>query len=400
MNLTFSKEDLEFQSQAQAFIDKHWPKSARAGRDGRQRFTPRSGAEQKWFSALVAAGWSVPNWPEVHGGTQWTATQKYIWERATSEANCPQMSPFGARMLAPVLYTWGTPEQQQKFLPPIREAKVHWCQGYSEAGAGSDLAALSTTAVRDGNDYIVEGSKTWTTGAHIADWIFCLVRTDSKRKKRQEGISFLLIDMKSKGISVRPIITLGQHHNINQVTLDQVRVPASQLVGEENKGWTYAKGLLAHERTGIAGVARSRMAIKRLREVAQNTSQDAGTLADDEAFRYKLHNLEIDLMALEITELRVLAQLSQGETPGPESSILKIKGTEISQQISELAVEAHGYYALPYTADPDFLDNEGPIGPDTAEAATSAFLMGRASSIFGGSNEIQRNIIAKAVLGL
>jgi hypothetical protein len=273
-----------------------------------------------------------------------------------------------------------------------------WCQGYSEPGAGSDLASLSTRAIRDGDDYVVNGTKIWTTGAHVADWMFCLVRTDTSGKK-QEGISFLLIDMTSPGITVNPIHLLGGIHSVNEVELKDVRVPAKNLVGEENKGWTYAKGLLTHERTGIAGVARSQTQLQRLRRIAGDTETDGGSLWDDADFRRRVHELEVELEALSMTELRVLAQVEQGGAPGPESSILKIRGTEISQAISMLQVEAFGYYGMAYP-DHSLIDNEGPIGHPEVLPVMKGMLYGRASTIFGGSNEIQKNIISKAVLGL
>ena len=359
----------------------------------------RSADEQHWFDALVARGWSVPHWPVEFGGTGWSATQHYIWDRETARAGCPQMSAFGARMLAPVLYTWGTPEQRARHLPPIREARITWCQGYSEPGAGSDLAALTTRAVRDGDHYVVNGAKTWTSGAHHADWMFCLVRTDAGARKKQEGISFLLIDMKSAGIEVHPILILGEQHTVNSVTLTDVRVPVGNRIGEENRGWTYAKGLLTHERTGIAGVARSQKQIEELKRIGAETRVDGGCLLDDPAFRRAVDEVSIELLALEMTELRTLATVEEGGAPGPESSILKIRGTEISQRIATLQIEAFGYYGLPYP-EQTLQDNEGPIGPEFAVPAMKGMLFGRASSIFGGSNEIQKNIISKAVLGL
>lgn len=399
MNLEFSEADRAFQTEVRVFINKHWPESVHETAAGHSRFVPRTEDANRWFQALVEAGWSVPSWPEKHGGCNWTATQTYIWDKELAEAGCPQMSPFGARMLAPVLYTWGTEEQQTRFLPSIREAKIQWCQGYSEADAGSDLAALRTKAEKVGEYYLVNGAKAWTTGAHTADWMFCLVRTSADVDKRQLGISFLLINMRSEGIRVEPIVTLGGLHSVNTVTLADVRVPVDQRIGEEGKGWTYAKSLLTHERTGIAGVARSRAELARLRRIAAETTQDTTVLAEDKSFQSKVDALEIELMALEITELRVLAQVAQSASPGPESSILKIKGTEIAQRLSALVVEAHGYYSIPYP-ETRYLDNEGPVGPQDATASMSGFLMGRASSIFGGSNEIQRNIVAKSVLGL
>ncbi len=401
MNLEFETQDLEFRLEVRRFIDAFWPVGVRAvGVDVIGEETgPRTAAQQRWFTALVERGWSVPHWPEAHGGTGWTPTQHYIWDRETARAGCPAMSPFGARMLAPVLYTWGNAQQQAAHLPGIRDASVTWCQGYSEPGAGSDLAALSTRAVRDGDHYVVNGSKTWTSGAHYADWMFCLVRTDAAARRRQEGISFLLIDMRSPGIEVHPILILGAQHTVNSVTFTDVRVPLANRVGEENKGWTYAKGLLAHERTGIAGVASSQGQIARLKEIASTTSVDGGTLLAQPMLKRKIDEVEIELMALEITELRTLATVAAGGAPGPESSILKIRGTEIAQRIADLQIEVLGYLGMPYP-DPKLIGNEGPIGHADAVPLLRGMLYGRAASIFGGSNEIQRNIIAKAVLGL
>lgn len=397
MDLKFSPEDAAFQQEVREFLADAWPESVRSLRNPLHE--EETEAERRYFEKLVEKGWSVPSWPVEHGGTGWTPTQKYIWDRESATAGTPTMSPFGTSMLAPVIYTWGSPEQQQTYLPPIRENRVQWCQGYSEPGAGSDLAALKTSAVRDGDHYVVNGSKIWTSNAHNADWIFCLVRTDSSGPKKQNGISFLLIDMKSPGIEVHPILILGNLHSVNTVTLTDVRVPVGNLVGEENKGWTYAKGLLTHERTGIAQVANSKANMARLKRIARDTDAGGAPLWDDPAFRHRVLSVEVELAALEMTELRTLATVERGGAPGPESSILKIKGTEIAQAIQELLVEVHGYYSLPYP-DAQLLNNEGPIGPDTVFPSQRAFFYGRASSIFGGSNEIQRNIISKAVLGL
>jgi alkylation response protein AidB-like acyl-CoA dehydrogenase len=399
MDLQLRAADLEFQAQVCAFIDRHWPVAVRSALPLRDFGAVTNAAERDWFDALVRQGWSVPHWPVEHGGTGWSPTQHYIWDRETARVGAPQMSPFGARMLAPVLYTWGTAAQQAEHLPPIREARIQWCQGYSEPGAGSDLAALSTRAVRDGDHYIVDGEKTWTSGAHHADWMFCLVRTDPSAPTRQQGISFLLIDMRTPGIEVRPIPILGDIHSVNSVMLTSVKVPVGNRIGEENRGWTYAKDLLTHERSGIAGVARSQAMLECLRRQAAETTVDGARLSDDVGFTRRIDELAIDLMALEITELRTLACVEAGAAPGPESSILKIRGTEIAQRLADLTIEANGYYALPYP-DQRLLDNEGPVGPEAAVAAMRGMLYGRAASIFGGSNEIQKNIISKAVLGL
>jgi alkylation response protein AidB-like acyl-CoA dehydrogenase len=304
--------------------------------------------------------------------------------------------PFGLAMVGPVIYTFGTPEQKAHFLPRILSGEDWWCQGYSEPGSGSDLASLRTRAVREGDHYIVNGQKTWTTLAQYADWIFCLVRTDPN-VKQQEGISFLLIDMKTPGITVKPIIVLDGAHEVNEVFFDNVKVPVENRIGEENKGWTYAKFLLVNERSGIAGVARSKKAIERLKEIARAETLDGKPLIKTDEFSNKVAQLEIDLTALEYTELRTLARESKGQMAGPESSILKIKGTEVQQRITELTLEAVGYYGYP---DDRKLGGNEYIGPDYALGSAGRYFNMRKASIYGGSNEIQRNIIAKAVLGL
>ncbi|MDF2901832.1 MAG: pimeloyl-CoA dehydrogenase large subunit, partial [Phenylobacterium sp.] len=355
-----------------------------------------------WHRILAKKGWSAPSWPKEFGGTDWTPTQKYIWSEEQARADTIGILPFGVSMLAPVIYTFGTQEQKEKFLPGIRDGQVWWCQGYSEPGAGSDLASLKTKAERitgdDGKEYyIVNGQKTWTTLGQHADWGFFLVRTDPNSKP-QAGISFLLIDMKSPGIEVRRITTLEGGHEVNDVFLDNVKVPVENRIFHENQGWTCAKALLAHERSGIAGVARSKRGLERVREIATTERSDTGgPLLADPFFKRKVAELEIDLTALEFTELRTLAGESSGKGPGPESSILKIKGTEIQQRLNELALEAVGHYGAPYLRD---LGHNANIGPDYAEGLAGDYFNGRKTSIYGGSNEIQRNIIAKMVLGL
>ena len=401
MDLDFRAEDLAFQEEARSFIDTHWPVSLRTPRGVNSEYGKElPSTVRRWFDALIARGWSAPHWPVEHGGTDWSPTQHYIWDRETARAGAPNAAPFGMTMLAPVLWTWGTPEQQANFLPKIREHQMSWCQGYSEPGAGSDLASLATRAVRDGDHYVVNGTKIWTSGAHAADWMFCLVRTDPKPKKKQEGISFLLIDMKTPGINVTPILILGNQHTVNSVTLTDVRVPVTNLVGEQDRGWTYAKALLTHERTGIAGVARTQAEIIKLRKLANDTQADGACLIDDALFRTKLEEVEVLCLALEMTELRTLAAVESGKAPGPESSLLKIRGTELQQRVSDLQMEALGSYVAPYVDPAREGDNELPIGPAQALPALRGMLYGRAATIFGGSNEIQRNIIAKAVLGL
>jgi alkylation response protein AidB-like acyl-CoA dehydrogenase len=302
-------------------------------------------------------------------------------------------------MVGPVIYTFGTPEQKAKFLPRILSGEDWWCQGYSEPGSGSDLASLRTKAVQDGDHYVVNGQKTWTTMAQYADWGFFLVRTNADAKQ-QEGISFLLVDMKTPGIEVRPIITLGGEHEVNEVWLEDVRVPVENRVYEENKGWTCAKFLLAHERSGIAGVAASKRGVEKIKEIAKTEMDDDRPLLTNPFFRRKVAELEMDLTALEYTELRTLAGEAQGKGPGPESSLLKIKGSEIQQRITELTLEAAGHYGAPYFRGFGEGDNEHPIGPEYANRSAPVYFNVRKTTIYGGSNEIQRNIIAKMVLGL
>ncbi len=390
MDMSFSAEDLEFRDEIKAFVDLHYPASVRKN--------PSETDTGNWHEAVYKKGWAAVNWPTEYGGTGWTATQKYFWDRETANAGCPAVSPFGINMLAPILIAYGTTAQKQQHLPKILSGERRWCQGYSEPGSGSDLASLSTKAIREGDNYLVNGAKTWTSDAHNADWIFCLVRTDSTGVK-QQGITFLLIDMNTPGISVSPILTLGGRHVVNSVTFEDVKVPVSNRVGEENQGWTYAKGLLTHERTGLAGVARSQAALTRLKRICAEQLSDGASLIEDTAFKAKLADIEIQLMALEMTELRTLATVANGKAPGPESSILKIKGTEIQQRLSEIAIEATAYYALPFPESGEGM-NEPAVGPDYAQETSMNYMSQRVATIYGGSSEVQRNIIAKAVLGL
>jgi alkylation response protein AidB-like acyl-CoA dehydrogenase len=398
MNLDFSPEDLAFRDEVRVFIDENYPAHLKGKRVNEDSFQKED--YTAWHRILAKKGWIAPSWPKEFGGTDWTPTQKYIWSEEQARADTLAILPFGISMVAPVIYTFGTPEQKARFLPPTYNGDIWWCQGYSEPGAGSDLASLRTRAVREGDYYIVNGQKTWTTLAQNADWGFFLVRTDPDVKP-QAGISFLLIDMKSPGVSVRPIITLGGEHEVNDVFLDNVKVPVDQRIFEENQGWTAAKFLLANERSGIAAVARSRRGIERVRDIASTElGDDSAPLLKDPLFKRKVAELEIDLMALEYTELRTLAAESAGKGPGPESSLLKIKGTEIQQRVNELALEAAGHYGAPYFRGFPEGDNRYPIGPDYAHDTAPTYFNGRKTSIYGGSNEIQRNIIAKMVLGL
>jgi alkylation response protein AidB-like acyl-CoA dehydrogenase len=397
VQLEFSPEEIAFQQEVRTFIAENYPENLRSVQDEGHDLSKEDFLS--WHRALAKKGWIAPAWPVEYGGTGWTPTQRFIWSEELAHADCVGTMPFGLSMVGPVIYTFGTPEQKARFLPGILSGDDWWCQGYSEPGAGSDLASLRTKAVRDGDHYIVNGQKTWTTMAQYADWGFFLVRTDNEAKA-QEGISFLLIDMKSPGVTVRPIITLGGEHEVNEVWLEDVRVPVDQRVYEENKGWTCAKFLLAHERTGIAAVARSKRGVEKIKTIARTEMDGDKPLIANAFFKRKISELEIDLTALEFTELRSLAGVAAGKGPGPESSLLKIKGSEIQQRITELALEAVGHYGAPYFRGFGEGDNEHPIGPDYAHRAAPTYFNARKTTIYGGSNEIQRNIIAKMVLGI
>jgi alkylation response protein AidB-like acyl-CoA dehydrogenase len=355
----------------------------------------------RWQKILHKQGWMAPNWPVEYGGTGWTPTQKYIFAMEMGLVGAPEPVAFGVKMVAPVILAYGNEEQKKRFLPDILESNVWWCQGYSEPNAGSDLASLKTSAVRQGDHYVVNGTKTWNTYGQYADWIFCLVRTDTTAKK-QEGISFLLIDMHSPGITVNPIVLIDGEAEVNEVVFDNVQVPVENLIGEENQGWTYAKVLLTHERTNIARVPASKRKLKQLRTLAaQRDDGNGGTLLQDPVFAAKLAAMEIEVLALEYAELRALAAVSVGKAPGPESSILKIVGTEAAQRIDELFVEVAGYEGLPFVPEEFIGDFTGErISEGNLASTAITYFNHRKLSIFGGSNEIQRNIISKAVLGL
>lgn len=384
MDIDLSPEDQAFADEVAEFLETN---AYQAGSD-------YNAWRLDWFDkARDKGGWDVPKWPVEFGGPGWSPTQHYIWEKATAEVNLPWDLPFGLSMLAPVLMNYASPEQQQRFLPDIRARKTNWCQGYSEPGAGSDLANLKTKAQlnAEGTHYIVNGTKIWTTLAHIADWIFCLTRTSDTGKK-QEGITFLLIPMKQPGIEVKPIITLGGSHTVNMVHFTDVEVPVDNRVGEQDKGWTYAKGLLQHERTGLAGISKSIVALEKLKEQAGSVAVGNASLIDDPGYATKVASLEIELMATEFTELRSLSSAANNRDPGPESSILKLKGTEIQQRIAKLTVEAGGIYASAWG---------GPrVGPKFANSGMSSYLSSRAYTIYGGASEVQKDVIAKNVLGI
>ena len=390
MDIALAAEDLAFRDEVRNFLDTEFDAEMQAHLKSRG-----SKGMVEWQKKLYAKGWVAPNWPVEHGGTGWTATQKYIWESERSLRGIPDVVPFGLVMVANVIMAFGTDEQKEYFLPRILQSEDWWCQGYSEPGSGSDLASLKTKAERDGDDYIINGAKIWTTYAQHADWIFCLVRTDNSGKK-QEGITFILVDMKSEGIKVNPIIGIDNEHNLNEVEFNNVRVPAKNVVGEVGKGWTVAKALLAHERTGIAGVADIKRNMRLIKEAAAAEMNGGQRLIDDAGFQQRMADIEVELMALEFTELRTLATMAAGGFPGPESSLLKIKGTELQQATQELRMELAAYYqgVLPTDMDPEVL------GHKFGSEARRSFMYGRAATIYGGSNEVQKNIISKYVLGL
>lgn len=403
MNLAFTEQDLAFQQEVRSWIEANLSAEMREVQERSPTGHLSKAMQIEWQQRLAKKGWSVPNWPEELGGPNWTPSEKYIFDLEMSRAGAPRMLPFGVTMVAPVIMKFGSEEQKQKYLPDIHDSKVWWCQGYSEPGSGSDLASLNTQARREGDHYIVNGTKTWTTLAQHADWIFCLVRT-SKEDRPQQGISFLLIDMKSQGITVDPIVTIDRpakgYQEINTVFFENVKVPAENLVGEEGKGWTYAKYLLEFER-GNAYAPGLQASLNRIRAYAAENVWDGGPLLDDRAFRRRLDETEIAVRAMEFTELRILGALAAGQNVGPESSMLKCRGTELQQQVTELALESVGQQGMPFLhppPEPGF--NEDPVFDWESHKAPPRYFNMRKSSIYAGSNEVQRNIMAKLVLGL
>jgi alkylation response protein AidB-like acyl-CoA dehydrogenase len=393
MDLNYSPEELAFRDEVRGWLDANLPA------DIRDKVTQYKGLSKddilRWHRILAAKGWAVPHWPVEWGGTGWNTTQRYLYEEQFGLAGAPALPPFGPSMCASVLLKFGTPQQKERFLPRIREGQDFWVQGYSEPGAGSDLAALKTRAVRDGDVYRVTGQKIWTTLGHFGDWIFCLVRTDATAEKRQEGISFLLIDMQTPGITVRPLILMDGGHEVNEVFFDDVVVPVQNLVHEENRGWTVAKYLLGHERMGSGNVGGSRRELAALKALARREQKDGKPLMADPRFRDRLSRVEIELDALELTSMRFLDKMRRsGQPPGADVSMLKIRGTEVQQMITELMMQAAGPTAQLFQA-----EEGGAIDHVTSRLAPRYFNY-RKASIYAGSNEIQRNIIAKMTLGL
>jgi len=399
MHLEYSAEENAFREDVRSYLAENLDKEvARKVKEGANLTRDEMVA---WHKLLQDRNWLAHSWPKAFGGSQFTPVEKHIFEEERVAAGGPIIVPFGVNMLGPVILAFGSDEQKQTVLPRILSGEDWWCQGYSEPGSGSDLASLKTTAVRDGDHYVVNGQKTWTTLGQHANKIFSLVRT-SKEGKPQEGISFLLMDMDAPGVSIRPIRTLDGGAEINEVFFDDVRVPVENLVGEENKGWTYAKYLLMHERVGIGGVPEAKDELKKLTQIASETvNEDGDLLIDDPQFALKMAQTEIELMAMELTNLRILYDAQAGGAPGVESSLIKIKGTQIRQELTDLTRRAFGPYAVPYT--PEVLEtgaNEDPIGPRAAVSSAPKYFNYRKISIYGGSNEIQRNIVSKAMLGL
>jgi alkylation response protein AidB-like acyl-CoA dehydrogenase len=401
MDLNYTPEEESFRAEVRAFMQAKIPAEIRKKISLGRRLLKDDMV--RWQKILYQHGWGAGMWPRRFGGADWSVVQQHIFDEEGAALGAPAQIPFSLRMVAPVLMTFGNAAQQEFFLPKIISGEHWWCQGYSEPNSGSDLASLRTSAVRHGDEYLVNGQKTWNTLGHYADWIFCLVRTSSEGRP-QQGISFLLIDMKSPGVKVREIPILGGEHEINDIYFENVKVPVQNLVGEENKGWTYAKFLLNHERTNNAGIGQSKRDLARLKQIAATQSANGRPLIEDWRFRDRITQVELELMALEITNLRVLSAAKAG-APGPEVSLLKIKGSEIIQQLAELQMQALGMDALPYVRDalePDwaaelpFSEHYAPYAPPLS----ARYFNQRKTTIYAGSNEVQKNIIAKLVLGL
>ena len=403
MDLNYTPEEESFRAEVRAFLAAELPAEIRDKVNLGRRV--RKDDMVRWQKILYRRGWGAGMWPKRFGGAGWSVVQQHIFDEEAAAAGAPPQLPFSLRMVAPVLMAYGNAAQQGYFLPRIISGEDWWCQGYSEPGSGSDLASLRTTAERRADHYVVTGQKTWNTLGQHADWIFCLVRTRSDARP-QLGISFLLIDMKTPGVSVRPIITVEGEHEINDIFFDNVKVPVENLVGEENKGWTYAKFLLGHERTNNAGIGNCKRSLKRLKKIAGTQMMNGRPLIEDPRFRDRIARVELELMALEITNLRVLsAEASESRAPGPEVSMLKIKGSEIIQRLAELQMHALGHDALPYIREALELDWSAPPllaehYPEYAPPLSGQYFNLRKTTIYAGSTEVQKNIIAKLILGL
>lgn len=406
MDLRYTDDELAFRDEVRRFFAEDYPQDILARR--RRGQTLGKDDLQRSEKALAARGWSAVNWPVEHGGTGWNVTEKYLFDEELEQAGALSVVPMGLLYVAPVIYTFGTEAQKRRFLPDILESNVFWAQGYSEPDAGSDLASLQCRAVRDadadgGEHYVLNGTKTWTSQAHFADWIFALVRTSSDARK-QQGITFLTIDMNSPGVSVHPIITIDGGHHLDSVVFDDVRVPIENRIGEEGMGWTYAKYLLTHERTSYAHIAGKKQQMRALQDIGSQPGAHGPALMDDPDFRRRFDTVMVALTTLEYTTLRTLASVATGGAPGNESSILKIRATEVAQAITELYLEAAGWYGVRRVEDrsgPDWNGgNEGAFAPAWTVTGVADYFFTRAQSIYGGTNEVQKNVIARQVFGL
>ena len=401
MDLRFSAEELAFRDEVRGFIRDNLPEDIRERLQlGHKVEKPDIVRRQR---ILNKQGWAAYSWPKEWGGPGWTPIQRMMFLEEIQTFPAPEVNPFNVTMLGPVLIQFGSDEQKNRFLPRAANLDDWWCQGFSEPGAGSDLAALKTAARRDGDHYIVNGQKIWTSTAHMADWCFCLVRTNPQAAKRQEGISFLLIDMKTPGITVRPIISIDGTHHLNEVFFDDVKVPVEMRVGPENKGWDVAKFLLGNERTGIARLGRSKERVKTAKEKARGVMSNGKPLIEDPVFRQRVAQFEVDIKALDITQLRVVSAHDKARDgkPDPLTSVLKIKGTELLQSTTEMVMDVGGPLSMPdWAQELAALSNEPGLGPAWPAETTRSYLMLRAASIYGGTNEIMKNIVSKAVLGL
>ncbi len=398
MDLQFTAEELAFREQIRTWVQTHLP--THISDKVKQGLQLTREDQQDWAKILGKQGWLGFNWPKEFGGPGWNAIQKHLFEEECALAGAPRIVPFGPVMVAPVIMAFGSPAQQERFLPGIRSGEVWWSQGYSEPGAGSDLASLKCRAERQGDHYIVNGQKTWTTLGQYGDWIFCLVRTSTEGKP-QTGISFLLIDMKSPGITVRPIITIDGAHEVNEIWFDNVVVPVDQRIGEENKGWSYAKFLLAHERTNIADVNRSKRELERLKRITKATLSGGASLYYNIRFRDQIALLEVDIIALEMLVLRVLCAEKSGKQSLDIAGLLKIRGSEVQQRYSELMMLAVGPFALPFVEEAMAAGWQGEaIGKAFCAPLAASYFNMRKTTIYGGSNEVQRNIIAQQILGV
>ena len=398
MNLNFSPEEISFQEEVKDFLKQELTQDlVNAAKHASAVFTEKEVA-MKWQKKLANKGWLVPSWPEEYGGTNWTQTQRYIFSSECAKAGAPNLIPMGLAMIGPLLLGKGTKEQKDYYIPRIISGEDYWCQGYSEPGAGSDLASLQCKAERVGDEYVINGTKIWTTHAHLANKIFCLVRTDNSGKN-QEGITFLMLDMNQPGVKVEPILTMAKDHDFNQVVFTDAVAKVSDRIGEENQGWSVAKYLLEFERSGGIGGSKSLSDLDFIRRLIKKISSTHKDSSFADTYNTKVAELEIKALSIQYTSLRILSSLTKGDSPGPESSMMKTLVTDLEQEISELALEVIGYYGIPFQ-DTSLGSNKPAIGDEDYRSIAGKYQNLRATTIYGGSNEIQRNIMAKAVLGL